>query len=233
MRCFVVILFGLTLAACGAAQIAAHPTTGSIVGLARDHDSGDPVALADLRLRAQGSFAPLVAHSASNGTYTFDHLEPGQYSLDATFAGQPVFVQNISVRVGNATFVDVVFTLGRPDPIHIDFGNWHDGEIEHYHPPRLGGQLAMIEGTISDTGSRDRVSGAVVTVSGGPNREVEQAVSDDAGRFKFDALAPGTYEVSAYYSISGRAQVEVRRSDVHVAGAEAAIVPLWIEIAKQ
>ncbi len=233
MRSLVVVVWlGLSLAACGAAQTA-HPTTGSIVGLARDHDSGDPVGQADLRLRAQGSFTPMIARSTTNGAYTFDHLEPGLYSLDASFAGQPVYVQNIAVRKGNATFVDVVFTLGRPDPIRIDFGNWHDGEIEHYHPHRLGDQLAMIEGTITDTGSRDRVAGAVVTVSGGPNREVEQAVSDDQGRFKFEALAPGTYEVSAYYSISGRAQVEVRRSDVHVDGAEAAIVPLWIEIAKQ
>jgi hypothetical protein len=38
--------------------------------------------------------------------------------------------------------------------------------------------------------------------------------------------------VSAYYSISGRGQIEVRRSGIQVAAAEAVVVPLWIELAK-
>ncbi len=59
------------------------------------------------------------------------------------------------------------------------------------------------------------------------------AVTDDEGRYRFDDVEPGTYVVSAYYSIGGRAQFEIRRSDIAVAGGEAVIVPIWIEVAKQ
>jgi hypothetical protein len=38
--------------------------------------------------------------------------------------------------------------------------------------------------------------------------------------------------VSAYYSIGGRAQIEVRRSAITVEGAEAVVVPLWIELGR-
>ncbi len=60
-----------------------------------------------------------------------------------------------------------------------------------------------------------------------------QTISDDEGRYRFDAVTPGVYAVSAYYAIGGRAQIEVRRSDIHVDGAEAVVVPLWVELAGQ
>jgi hypothetical protein len=55
-------------------------------------------------------------------------------------------------------------------------------------------------------------------------------VSDGFGRYRFEAMMPGTYSISAYYSVSGRAQIEVRRSGIEVGGAEAVVVPLWIEM---
>ena len=83
---------------------------------------------------------------------------------------------------------------------------------------------------MNDTSTKERVPGAVVTavtLAG----QTEQTVSDDDGRYRFD-LAPGTYAVSAYYSIGGRGQIEVRRSGIAVAGAEAVSVPLWIELVR-
>ena len=87
---------------------------------------------------------------------------------------------------------------------------------------------AIIEGTVNDTQTRERVAGAVVTAVA--HGDTEQTITDDQGRYRFPALRPGTYAVSAYYSISGRGQIEVRRGDITVAGAEAVIVPLWIEM---
>ena len=77
-----------------------------------------------------------------------------------------------------------------------------------------------------------RIAGAVITAIGGPRSDTQQTVSDEHGRYRFLALAPGTYAISAYYTVSGHGQIEVRRSEIAVAGAEAVIVPLWLETAR-
>jgi hypothetical protein len=223
-----VVLF--VLAACGAAQHPA-PREGTVVGLARDHDSGDPVAHAELRLRVQGDVRGRAATSGKQGAFAFDHLPPGRYSLSASFAGQPVNVENIDVAAGKTAVVDVTFTLGQPDPVMVDFGNPKEGAIDRYHPTHHATQTGVLEGTVTDHGSRERIGGAVVTATGGG--DVLTAVTDDQGRYRFDAVEPGTYVVSAYYSVAGRGQIEIRRSDIAVAGGEGVIVPIWIEIAKQ
>lgn len=206
---------------------AARGETGAIAGLARDHDSGDPVARAEIRVLARGQRAPIVTSSNDHGLYDVDGLRPGRYQLIAVFADQPVEIVNIDVRAGETTFCDVVFTLGRPEPLRVDFGDARASAIERYRPRALSPQLAIIEGTVQDVSTRERVAGAVVSAVS--DRGTEQTVTDDQGRYRFDGIAPGTYAISAYYSISGRGQVEVRRGQIEVAGAEAAIVPLWIE----
>lgn len=230
-----IILILLVLAcACGgsaAQRAASRPTTGGIAGLARDMDSGDPVAKADIRLT--GGDAPRVTVSRDNGLYDIEKLPPGNYTLLAEFAGQPIEVFNIDVRAGQITMVDIVFTLGRPEPIRVDFGNAKASKIERYRPRNGTKAIAIIEGTVNDIATKQRVVGAVVTavIGDDPNNNAHQTVSDDQGRFRFEA-PPGTYVVSAYYSVGGRAQIEVRRSDISVAGAEAVVVPLWIEMNK-
>ena len=218
------------LVACGAPQ-RARPTTGAIAGLARDHDSGDPIAKAEIRIRADATGTQRVTASSDLGLYDVDHLAPGRYRLTAAFAGQPVEIVNIDVRAGETTMVDLTFTLGRPDPIRVDFGDPKAGAIDRYRP-RGGGGAAIIEGTVNDTVTRARVPGAVVTAVGADVTQTQQTVSDDHGRFRFDAIPPGIYAVSAYYSLGGRGQIEVRRSGIDVAAAEAVIVPLWIETAR-
>lgn len=220
------------LAGCGAAQHP-RPTDGAIAGLARDHDSGDPVAKAEIRIRANGELAPRATISTPKGGFAIDHLPPGLYSLSASFAGQPVDVENIVVRVGEVTIVDVVFTLGRPNPVHVDFGDPGSSAIERYRPTHHALDTSLIEGTVNDVGDHTRIAGAVVTVVGGPNDATLQVVSDDQGRYRLDPVPPGTYMVSAYYSVSGHAEMEIRRSEIRVAAAEAVVVPLWIEIARQ
>jgi hypothetical protein len=228
VRIAVLVVF---LAACGGAgSKAAGPraTTGGIVGLARDHDSGDPVAKAEIRVRATGQLAPIETLSSDAGTYEIAKLRPGRYTLSALFAGQPVEVSNIDVHAGETTTVDVTFTLGRPDPIQIDHEK-HAGDIDRYRPKSLPTSIGLIEGTVNDLSTRQRVAGAVVTAMGG-STGTQQTVSDDSGRYRFDAMPPGVYSISAYYSVSGRGQIEVRRSGIELAGAEAVVVPLFIEM---
>jgi hypothetical protein len=226
MRIAVVV----ALVGCGAtSHTASAPAFGAISGVARDHDSGERVAKADLHLRSRGDFAATSRVSDDNGAYDFEHLAPGRYSLAAEFAGQPIHVENIQVRAGETTYVDLTFTLGRPDPIQVNFGDASQGAIDHYKPQD---GVPLIEGTVNDVGTHERVAGAVVTATRPGIVDTLQTISDDAGRYRFEAVQPGTYSVSAYYSISGRGQIEVRRSGIQVAAAEAVVVPLWIELAK-
>jgi len=225
----IAVLFVLLAACAGTVRGPSRPTTGAIAGLARDHDTGDPVALAEIRVRGQGDAVARKTTSNDHGLYDVDHLRPGKYQLTALFAGQPVEVVNIDVVAGETTFVDVVFTLGRPEPLRIDYGDPRQGEIVRYRPPQLASSHAIIEGTVNEIATRRRIAGAVVTAVRREVGDTQQTVSDDHGRFRFDQVAPGTYSVSAYYSIAGRGQVEVRRSQIALAGAEAVIVPLWLE----
>lgn len=212
------------LAACGAAQ-SPKPTTGSIAGLVRDLGSGDPVGMASLRLSTGATVT-----SAPDGLYAIDRIKPGTYSLEAKFAGQPVTIKNIPVRRGEATFVDVSFTLGNPEPILVDFGDPTQGEITRYKPKR---EITVIEGAVSEMTTHERVIGAVVTAVGGPRAETLQTVTNEQGRYRFDAVEPGTYVVSAYYNISGRGQIEVRRAGIEVERAQGVIVPIWLELTGQ
>jgi hypothetical protein len=217
-------LLVLLLAACAARQ-APRPTTGSVGGLARDHGSGEPVGMAELRLSSGATTT-----SGPDGLYAIDRVKPGTYTLVAKFAGQPVTIRNIPVRAGEATFVDVTFTLGDPEPILVDFGDPTQGEITRYRNKR---ETSLIEGTVSEMTTHERVVGAVVTATGGPRDDTFQTITDAQGRYRFDTVEPGTYVVSAYYSIGGRAQIEVRRSDIVVERAEGVVVPIWVELTKQ
>jgi hypothetical protein len=213
------------LAACGARQHP-KPTDGSVGGLVRDRASGEPVAMADIHI------AQRTTVSSPEGLYAVDHLRPGRYTLQARFAGQPITIRNIDIKPGDATYVDITFTLGNPEPIEVDFGDPTQGEIKRYHPKQLAPNVALIEGTVSELGTHERLVGAVVTAEG-PRNETLQTVTDNQGRYRFDAVLPGVYAVSAYYSVGGRGQIEVRRSDIEVAGAERVEIPIWVETAKQ
>lgn len=222
MKCLVVLAL---VAACGAsthqgASKANKP--GIIAGLIRDTKTGEVIALAEI------SVAGRTAKSNKYGMYEFENLKPGTYTLIARFADVPVTINNILVSPNQATYVDVPFTLGEPSPLTIDWGDPREGEIKHFTT-----KAPRIEGTVGDASTRERVPGAVVTAARGPEYETYQTVTDDHGRYRFDQIDPGTYAISAYYSIGGRAQIEVRRSDVTVTREQAAFVPLWIEIAKQ
>jgi uncharacterized protein (DUF2141 family) len=217
------------LVACSssAANHAAHgghrSTDGAIAGLARDTESGDPIGAADIVVRGP---TPGATVTGREGLFAFDPLRPGRYTVVGDYAGQTVTINNVDVAAGEPTFVDVLFTLGKPDPITIDFSDPALGEVTHYHSKHG----TVIEGSVVEAGSRSRIAGAVVTAT---STDTLQTVSDDNGRYRFDNVLPGTYVVSAYYSVSGRAQIEVRRAGIVVNANDGVIVPLAIETTKQ
>lgn len=213
---------------CGGPQVRAA-ATGAIAGLVRARDTGDPIA--DVAVRIRGLGAPFATHSRHNGLFDVDHLAPGRYTLSARHGGQTVEVVNIDVRAGELSVVDVIFTPGEVAPIRIDHGEPPNTTVERFTPRGLPASAAILEGAVSDTGTRRRVGGAVITIVAADGA-THQAVSDDAGRYRFDGVVPGVYAVSAYYNVGGRGQIEVRRSDIEVRGGERVSVPLWIEMAR-
>lgn len=181
--------------------------------------TGEGLAETDIRVDDKTTVAD------GNGIYELD-VPPGRHSLIAQFADQTVTVRNIDVVVGQATFVDVPFTLGQMEPVEIDFSAVTGTEIRYFTAT-----VPRIEGTVSDIATRERVAGAVVTAASASDvTNTLQAVTDDAGRFRFDNVTAGTYAISAYYSIGGRGQIEVRRSDIAVGAGQGVLVPLFIEL---
>ncbi len=101
--------------------------------------------------------------------------------------------------------------------------------IEHHSTPaHHDPATSIVLGSIADSSSRHRIAGAVITLIAATG-ETLQTLSDDAGRYRFDPVAPGTYIVSAYYSVDGHGQIELRRGDLAVAAGHGIRVPLWVE----
>ncbi len=223
-RGFVLFALAVAVIGCGPKRTdtARDKKLGLVVGFTRDRTSGDYIAQALVEIAGRS------AKSDKDGVFQVDDIQPGKHTLTATFAGQPVTIRNVEVVAGMASYVDVTFTLGEPTPIVTDWGDPREGEIV-----RFTTNVPHIEGTVGDVNTRERIAGAVVTAAQGRDDETLQTVTDDHGRYRFDNVTPGTYAISAYYSVSGRAQIEVRRSDIKLAAGESVLVPLWIEVAKQ
>jgi large repetitive protein len=217
-----------------------RPTTGGIIGLVRDGATGESIGKAELVLRADGQLERgATAVTTAEGFYEFEKLPPGRYTITAHYAGETVEITNIAITAGRGAPVDIAFELGRADPLTVDYGNPDDGAIRHYRPKAADPSTGMIEGTVTDAATRERVPGAVVTAivmvadHAATDANVEQSVTDAHGRFVFPRLAPGTYVVSAYYTIERRGQIEVQRNGLAVQAGEALVVPLWVELESQ
>lgn len=210
------------LAACGASHVTATPKPGAITGLVRDAATSVSLAQVDVALGGR------TTTSSTAGVYLFDGLPPGQYTLRSTYAGHAITIEHIDVSPGTASYVDIAFNRDEGATQTIDWARVRGDEIEHFTAT-----VPRIEGTVADANTRSRVAGAVVTaVAAGSGADALQTVSDDDGRYRIDNVPAGTYAVSAYYSMGGRGQIEVRRSEIEIKAGEGVLVPLWIELGK-
>ncbi|HUS30387.1 MAG TPA: carboxypeptidase-like regulatory domain-containing protein [Kofleriaceae bacterium] len=229
---FLLVLVVVWGTACGGTQTTRRRATdGAITGLTRDGDNAEPLGTAHVRL--QGPNAPdAVGVSGRDGMYTIDHVLPGRYTVVGTYAGQTVKTTNVVVDAGEATYVDILFTPGRPEPYEIDYSEAKLREIKRFRSKDAHTQL---EGTLTDAVTHVRIPGAVVTAFGpaGPSADTLQTITGDDGRYKFEQVQPGVYVVSAYYSVGGRGQIEVRRSDIQVESGDDVDVPLFIDTTRR
>jgi hypothetical protein len=226
---FLLLLVVIWGSACGGAQQTPvkRKTTGAITGLARDGDSAEPLGAAEVHVKRPNA-PDLVGVSGRDGMYTIDPVVPGRYTVVGTYARQAVTITNVVVDAGEASYVDIQFTPGRPEPYTIDYT---DPEVSEIRTFKTKDNRTLIVGSVADSGSRIRIPGAVVTAYGpaGQYADTLQTVTGDDGRYKFEPLPPGVYVVSAYYSVGGRGQIEVRRSDIKVETGNEVDVPLFIE----
>ena len=228
------LLMATSATACGGAQHKSYVANeGIVLGITRDLDSGDPIALATVLLRRQGETFNQATKSSDRGLYQFFKLAPGRYNAMASFAGQTVTVNDVVVVAGESVAVDFPFSLANPGNITLSYGNGLDSAIFRFHPKTATPQTARIEGTLTDNNSRGRVVGAAISlIPDGNPQDLQQTVTDDFGQFSFDNVPPGTYSLSSYYALQGRGQVELRRSGITVAAGEGVRVPLWVEVSK-
>lgn len=225
------VLATLAAAACHPGQRAARPgpaTVGSLAGLIRAADTGDGLPDATVVVRRPGELAPLEEHPTGSGAYMIAGLPPGPYRVLVFLDQRTIGDRTVDIVAGRVTGFDLAVDP-RPAMVDSDAPAPPTPPLWRFRPPGADPTVGAIEGTISEQADGTRLEGAVVTVIAPDGKLVAEAVTDESGRYRIEAIAPGDYVVSAYYTVLGRGQFEIRRNDVHLDGGDVVVVPLALE----
>jgi hypothetical protein len=105
-------IFALTLLCFGTTSAWAQGTTSRLLGIISD-PSGAPIAGASVRLINEGTNQTLVTETASNGTYAFDSIAVGSYTIQTEVSGFKKFIaKGNRVNIGQPTTVNVTLEVG-------------------------------------------------------------------------------------------------------------------------
>lgn len=100
-----------------------EPTTGSIAGSVADRTTGEPVATVNVLIEPGGSSTV----TGSDGTFSFQNLEAGKYTLTITKEGYKQNGGSVSVRVGDPTpahlLIERIPAVVTADRDLLDFGS--------------------------------------------------------------------------------------------------------------
>lgn len=202
------------------------PTTGAIAGLVRDATTGGGVGDARIVLRRPGSIAPVQAVTDRGGAYTIGALPPGHYEVTGYSHEDRIAVREVDVVAGRTAGLD--FAIGAAEaPIELNAPSM--APLWRYRPPGADPDTGAIEGTVADPEVAERLANAVVTIVRDGDVTAEQVITDDAGRYRVDALAPGSYTVMTTYEMLRVGSVDIRHNHVQVTGGAVVVVPLWLE----
>lgn len=218
-----------TACAASAPRPPAAPTVGGIAGRVFDRTTGLPVA-ATLTAHDQGSLAVATSRTRADGGYQVDGLAPGTYDMVVVLTATTLQLTGVPVRAGRSTGFDVPVDLGEIEIPPRRFEEVSGDAVAGYRPGDLSADRTRFEGTVTDAVTLERVGGAVVMATSPALDEPATAITDDAGRYRFEALPPGTYALSAYYQVPRRGQIEVRRTGLAGEAGTALIVPIFIEV---
>ncbi len=207
---------------------AARPTDGAIGGVVRDRVTGEPVR-ANVTVHFAEGFDVVSDRAERDGDYEIVGLRPGKWDMIVTLPGGTLLhYTGIPVTAGHTTGFDIPVDVATADEAPTPFEEIGGMTVQVYFPEGLPAGHGRIEGTVTDSVTLERVAGAVVYTA--TDSEVLNVVSDDQGRFRFDRLPPGEYDLSAFYQIARRGQIEVRRTKIGVAAGTAVVVPMFIEV---
>lgn len=183
----------LLLAAVGAAQKGARPTTGSVKGKVKV-DAGHTAGGVRVTLQ-RGDEEVARTETDAKGNYELSNLAPGVYTMTFRKAGlKTAQHREVEVRAGK------VRSLGDKVFLPVDEG-----------------AIAFVRGSVFDEGGRSvpgaRVEIAVVSADGSA-RKVDGRVTNETGAFSF-RLRPD----AARYRVTAKANGRGATRDVEVEGA--------------
>jgi hypothetical protein len=205
------------------------PTTGGIGGIVRDRVTGEPVE-AVLAAHGADSLDVHGARTGADGSYRIEGLPPGPYNLVATIPGTSMQFTDIPVVAGRVTGFDIPVDPAMVEVEPQSFQAIETDEIRLYQPDGLDPATARLEGLVTDVVTRERVGSVVIVATSPSAPEVLTSVSDDLGRFSLGLVPAGIYDLSAFYQVARRGQIEVKRSAVKVPVGYAVYVPMYVEL---
>lgn len=107
LRRSILVIAALVAVVCLPMRLAAQLDRGEITGTVED-PSGAVIPNATITLTNEATSAKIIAASTSTGTYVFDNVTPGNYTIEASAAGFGKFVEHgVAVHVQQVNTVDV------------------------------------------------------------------------------------------------------------------------------
>src|SRR5690349_10743262 len=103
-KLFILVTFLLSFQI-SSAQLAVLPVRGAITGKIKTND-GKPAAFVSVQIVENGR----KTLSNEEGTFTFNNLKTGSYTLKTSFVGLQVQTQRVSVTEGQTTTVEFALT---------------------------------------------------------------------------------------------------------------------------
>jgi len=183
---------GLLIALCLPGKLAAQLDRGEITGTAED-PSGAVVQNATIVLTNDDTSAKITSKSTATGTYVFDDVLPGKYTLIAEASGfQRYIVHNVLVQVQQVTTVNIKFATGSVQQSVTVTGA----------TPLLEAQNAQVGQTITNLTVNDmplatRDWGSLAQLSAGVNTDATGTGSGGNG------TADAGSSDSAYFRVNG------------------------------
>ena len=186
------VIVGLLMVICIPARLAAQLDRGEITGTVED-PSGAVVANAQIVTTNEATGAKIATRSTNTGTYVFDDLIAGTYTLEAQSAGfEKYVVHGLIVQVQQVQSVD----------IHLTTGNVQQSVTVTAAAPLLEAENAQVgqsvtNQTVNDMPLATRDWGSLAQLSAGVNTDATGTGSGGNG------TADAGSSESAYFRVDG------------------------------
>lgn len=183
-------LSGVLLVSCGLFQNCAKDeveTTGTIYGIVNDSDNGEPVQDAHVALSPDGK----TANTGSDGSYEFQNLQPGQYTIQISKTGYKTNTKRITVIAGEKASGDMVLKGGasaiRLSTASLNFGSQSTSKT--FAIQNIGTSGKSISWEVSKASSSEWLSVTPASGSTASAKESTIVVNIDRSRIKKDETA--------------------------------------------